>query len=146
MIDLPKKPTWHVQPRARARARSLRREMTKAEKIVWYMVRAHRLEGAGFRRQTPIGPYIVDFVSHSSRLIIEIDGGQHFEDQHLKKDARRDAYFAGKGYRVLRFTNLDVLTNREGVYATIAEMLGKAPSLPSPASGGGDGARRASGR
>ena len=55
--------------------------MTKAERIIWYSVRAHRLEGASFRRQTPIGPYIVDFLSHEAHLIVEIDGGQHFEDR-----------------------------------------------------------------
>jgi very-short-patch-repair endonuclease len=113
--------------------------MTLAERIIWRAVRAHRLNGAGFRRQTPIGPYIVDFVSHSAMLIIEIDGGQHFEDSHERRDAARDAHLRSKGFRVLRFNNYDVMTNREGVLTTIASALGEAvaPSLPSPASGGG---------
>ena len=113
--------------------------MTPAERIIWRAVRAHRLNGAGFRRQTPIGPYIVDFVSHAAMLIIEIDGGQHFEDAHELRDAVRDAYLRAKGFRVLRFNNHDVMTNREGVLTTIALVLGEAvaPSLPSPASGGG---------
>ena len=73
-------PAWRVKPRTRLRARALRQDLTKAERIIWYGLRAHRLEGASFRRQTPIGPYIVDFVSHSAKLIVEIDGGQHFEN------------------------------------------------------------------
>ena len=132
-------PNWQVQPKIRARARTLRQDMTKSERIIWYAVRGHRLNGAGFRRQTPIGPYIVDFVSHTAKLVIEIDGGQHFEDQQEARDARRDAYLASKGYRVLRFNNLDVTSNRDGVVSAIAKAVSAAaaPTLPSPASGGG---------
>jgi len=135
-------PQRRVQVKTRTRARVLRRELTKAERIIWYGLRADRLEGAGFRRQTPIGPYIVDFASHAAKLIIEIDGGQHFEEKQEVRDKRRDAFLAGKGFRVLRFNNLDVLTNRVGVLETIAGAVceARAPSLPSPASGGG-GAR-----
>jgi very-short-patch-repair endonuclease len=112
--------------------------MTPAERIIWYAVRAHRLNGAGFRRQVPIGPYIADFVSHPAMLIVEIDGGQHFEDAHELRDAARDAYLNAKGFRVLRFDNREVMTNRHGVLTMIAEALGEAaPSLPSPASGRG---------
>ena len=130
----PRKPRWRVSTRMRANARALRTDMTRAERIIWRAVRAHRLNGAGFRRQTPIGPFIVDFVSHAAMLIIEIDGGQHFEDVHEARDAARDAYLRGKGYRVLRFNNHEVMTNREGVLTTIASVLGEAaaPSLPSP--------------
>jgi very-short-patch-repair endonuclease len=120
--------------------------MTPAERIIWYAVRAHRLNGAGFRRQAPIGPYIADFVSHAAMLIVEIDGGQHFEDAHEQRDAVRDAFLSSKGYRVLRFDNREVMTNRHGVLTRIAEALGEAaPSLPSPASGrGGEAAARES--
>ena len=112
--------------------------MTDAERVVWYGVRAHRLNGASFRRQAPIGPFIVDFVCHDARVIVEIDGGQHFEDAHEKRDAQRDAFLAGKGYRVLRFSNHDVMSNRGGVLEAIANaVLGASPSPPSPASGGG---------
>jgi very-short-patch-repair endonuclease len=132
-------PNWLVQPRTRAHARTLRQDMTKAERIIWYAVRGHRLDGASFRRQTPIGPYIVDFVSHTAKLVIEIDGGQHFEDRHEARDARRDAYLTSKGYRVLRFSNLDVVANRDGVVSVIAAavLAARAPTLPSPASGRG---------
>jgi very-short-patch-repair endonuclease len=131
-------PKWRVRPKMRVRARTLRQEMTKAERIIWYAVRAHRLDGASFRRQTPIGPYIVDFVSHAAKIVIEIDGGQHFEDRQEARDAKRDAYLASKGYRVLRFSNLDVVSNRSGVVSVIAAAASveRAPSLPSPASGG----------
>jgi very-short-patch-repair endonuclease len=120
--------------------------MTPAERIVWYALRAHRLNGAGFRRQVPIGPYIVDFVSHAAMLIIEIDGGQHFEDAHERRDAVRDGYLNSNGFRVLRFNNREVMTNRQGVLTVIAAALGEAtPSLPSPASGrGGEAAARES--
>jgi very-short-patch-repair endonuclease len=121
----------------RARARSLRRELTKAERIIWYGIRAHRLYGASFRRQTPIGPYIVDFVSHSRKLVIEIDGAQHYELEQMTRDERRHGFLTSRGYRVLRFNNNDVISNSEGVLTLIAEILESAPSLPSPASGGG---------
>jgi very-short-patch-repair endonuclease len=123
----------------RSHVRDLRRNMTRAERIIWQGLRAHRLNGMGFRRQTPIGPYILDFVSHAAKAIIELDGGQHFEDAREARDALRDGYLRSKGFRVLRFNNYDVMTNREGVLTTIAAVLGEAvaPSLPSPASGGG---------
>jgi len=135
--QIPAKPNWQVTSRMRRHARALRRDMTLAERIVWRAVRAHRLNGIGFRRQTPIGPYIVDFVSLGAMLIIEIDGGQHFEDAHERRDAIRDAYLRRCGFRVLRFNNHGVMAMREGVLITIAAALGEAPSLPSPASGRG---------
>ncbi|MDQ2079386.1 endonuclease domain-containing protein [Xanthobacteraceae bacterium Astr-EGSB] len=131
------KPTWHVTTRARTRAKALRHELTDAERKLWTMLRAHRLHGASFRRQTPIGPYIADFVCHAAKLIIELDGGQHFESAHEARDARRTIFLASKGFRVLRFSNHDVLTNRQGVLETIAIAIEEAPSPPSPASGGG---------
>ena len=142
-----KKPTWRVKPKARARARALRRNSTKAEQILWRVVRAHRLLDTGFRRQTPIGPYIVDFVSHAAKIVIELDGGQHYNNSHEARDARRDKFLRSKGFRVLRFSNLDVMTNLEGVWDVIAAAVGEAvaPSLPSPASGGGFGSALARG-
>ena len=142
------KPTWQVSTKLRVRSRRLRRNLTEAERIIWYAVRAHRLNGASFRRQTPIGPFIVDFVCHDARLIIEIDGGQHFESENEKRDARRDRFLASKGYRVLRFSNHDVMKNRHGMVEAIDAALAASPSqtdaaqaaspsLPSPAGGGG---------
>jgi very-short-patch-repair endonuclease len=132
MVDLRKLPSWKVSTRQRQHARSLRQDSTDAERIIWKALRAHRLQGASFRRQTPIGPFVVDFVCHSVSLIIELDGGQHFEAEHLKRDARRDAFLASKGYRVLRFNNHDVMTNRRGVLETIAAAIASAPSLTLP--------------
>ncbi|MFZ3338731.1 MAG: DUF559 domain-containing protein [Xanthobacteraceae bacterium] len=135
-----KSPIWRVKPIARKRARSLRVNATNAERAVWYLVRAHRLNGLGFRRQTPIGPYIVDFVSYAARIVIEIDGGQHYETTHEARDARRDKFLRSKGFRVRRFSNYEVMTNRECVWDVIAAAVGAAvvPSLLSPASGGGE--------
>jgi very-short-patch-repair endonuclease len=90
------------------------------------------MNGASFRRQTPIGPYIADFVCHAAKLIIEIDGGQHFEPAQMKRDARREALFQSKGFRVLRFNNYDVMTNQQGVLETIAAAIERAPSPTLP--------------
>jgi very-short-patch-repair endonuclease len=139
MVDEPKRPAWNVGAAARANARRLRRDMTDAERAIWKELRAHRLNGASFRRQKPIGPFIVDFVCETSRLVIEIDGGQHYEPQGIARDRQRDSYLTSEGYRVLRFSNHDVLTNKTGMLETIITALqAKAPSLPSPASGRGE--------
>src|ERR1700712_4878786 len=76
-----KSPTWKVPAKLRSNARGLRRNSTDAERILWSELRDHRLNGAGFRRQVPIGNYIADFVCHAARLVIELDGGQHFSDR-----------------------------------------------------------------
>jgi very-short-patch-repair endonuclease len=134
MVDQKQKPKWHVSEKQRSRAKALRRDMTDAERIIRYNVRAHRFQSASFRRQTPIGPYVADFVCHAAKLIIEVDGGQHFEPGNIVRDARRDAYLTAQGYRVLRFNNLDVMKNKAGVLDTIAAALGssEAPSLTLP--------------
>jgi len=108
--------------------------MTDAERVIWYGLRAHRLAGIAFRRQSPIGPYIVDFVTHSAKLIVEIDGSQHAEEENARLDRRRQDFLVSKGFRVLRFNNYDVLTNRRGVLEAIAEAVKQAgsPSLALP--------------
>jgi len=103
------------------RARALRKAATPAERILWSMVRGDRL-GVRFRRQQPIGPYIVDFLCPTHRLIVEIDGGQHNGSPH---DERRDAWLRGQGYEVLRFWNADVFANRDGVGRRICLALGR---------------------
>jgi very-short-patch-repair endonuclease len=130
MNDAADKPAWHVSPLQRSRARALRARSTDAERLVWAALRAHRMNGASFRRQVPIGRYIVDFVCHAARLAIELDGGQHFEIEQERRDGRRDAFLRSRGLRVLRFSNHDVLTNRAGVLQAIADALANAPSLP----------------
>src|SRR5688572_16773069 len=103
-----------------ARARSLRRSSTDAEKRLWNRIRSRSLGGHKFVRQEPIGPYIVDFVCRERRLVIEVDGGQHATD---KRDAVRDQWLADHNYRILRFWNNDVLRNINGVLETLALAL-----------------------
>ena len=112
------------------RARGLRSRMTDAERKLWFLLRNRRLGQTKFRRQVPIGPYIVDFLCFESRLVIEVDGGQHAESL---PDKKRDRWFAANGFRVLRFWNNDVLSNPDGVYATIAVALSRVN--PSPLAG-----------
>jgi len=104
--------------------RNLRREQTEAEKVLWARFRSRQVEGVKFRRQQPIGPYIVDFASFERKLIVEIDGGQHNEKEAREKDEERTAWLEERGYRVLRFWNNDVLMNTEGVVERIRKALG----------------------
>lgn len=130
-------PAHRAAPKAnRGHARRLRREMTDAETRLWFALRAHRLDGLSFRRQTPIGGFIVDFVCQDRRLIIELDGGQHAES---KQDVERDNWLASKGYRVLRFWNSDVLQNRTAVLEMIVAAVRGATPLPDPPPQGGRG-------
>jgi very-short-patch-repair endonuclease len=113
--------------------------MTDAEKRIWSRLRAHRFLGVSFRRQFPIGPYVVDFVGLEARLIIEIDGGQHAAAE-IQRDQKRDAWLRSQGFIMLRFWNNDVIKNLSGVLEQIAEALRQAvpPSLTLPRKGGGD--------
>jgi very-short-patch-repair endonuclease len=107
-------------------AQRLRRELTDAERKLWSALRNRQVEGAKFRRQQPIGPFIADFVCQEHRLIVEADGGQH---SGSIADDRRTGFLEGKGYRVLRFWNNDILSNFDGVVQVIAAAL----STPHPA-------------
>ena len=105
--------------------RRLRRQMTDAEAKLWYFLRDRRFVRFKFVRQAPMGPYVVDFLCRETKLVIELDGGQHAESA---RDAVRDAYITKQGYRVLRFWNSDVFSNREGVLTLIfRELTGKLP-------------------
>jgi very-short-patch-repair endonuclease len=130
----------------RHRAKRLRREMTRAETLLWRYLKADRLAGLAFRRQTPMGHYIADFVAHSCRLIVELDGESHDFEERIRHDQRRDQWFASRGYRVLRFTNDDVMKNLEGVVLSILEAAEPAAplSLTLPRKGGGNPAASAS--
>jgi very-short-patch-repair endonuclease len=109
-----------------AKAQRLRNEMTDAERRLWSVLRNRQLNGAKFRRQQPIGPFIADFACQERRLIVEADGGQHANNV---RDARRTEFLESKGYRVLRFWNNDILNNLDGVAQVIAAAL----STPHPA-------------
>jgi very-short-patch-repair endonuclease len=106
---------------AKSRARVMRAEPTDAERRLWYALRERRMQALKFRRQAPVGPYIVDFLCVAHRLVVEADGSQHAES---KRDAVRDAWLAREGYTILHFSNHDVLTARESVLATMATTCG----------------------
>lgn len=114
------------------KAKTLRSQQTEAEQRLWYHLRAHRFLGLKFKRQKPMGRYIVDFVCLEQRLIIEIDGGQHAEQ--LDHDQRRDAWLRSQGYTVLRFWNDEVMQHLDEVLEQIRCTLTLSPN-PSPESG-----------
>jgi len=101
-------------------AQKLRNNSTDTEKYLWKYLRGRQLEGFKFRRQHPIGKYIVDFINLERKIIIEVDGGQHSEN---KKDKLRDKWLEEQGYEVLRFWDNEVLTNIEGVMESIRKKL-----------------------
>jgi len=104
-------------------ARNLRRNMTDAEQLIWSKVRRKQISDCQFYRQKNIGNYIVDFYCPKAKLIVEIDGGQHYENHGIKKDLERDQYFQTLGFTVLRFSDIDVLKNVNGVVERIQEHL-----------------------
>ena len=102
------------------RARKMRQEPTKAEQKLWRLLRRKQIDGCKFRRQHPIGRFIVDFYCHEARLIIEVDGDIHaFQEAY---DAARQESLEEQGYRVVRFSNQDVLKNMDGVLGMIFEL------------------------
>ncbi len=119
-------------------AKAMRANPTEAEQRLWYRLRAHRLGGIKFKRQKPIGPYIVDFACVERRLVIEIDGGQHMEQTDY--DRERDRFLASLGYRVLRFWNNQVLQETEEVLLVIVRALDLPPLSPTPLPANGRGA------
>jgi len=122
------------------RAAWLRKNQTETERRLWNLLRDRRLEELKFRRQVPMGPYIVDLFCSRKGLIIELDGGQHNENP---ADEKRTAWLESRGYRVLRFWNNDVLKNPEGVLTALLEFV-KSPSPPE-GEGGGEGSTGLSG-
>jgi BirA family biotin operon repressor/biotin-[acetyl-CoA-carboxylase] ligase len=103
------------------RAKSLRRTVPPAERVLWRRLSGRQLAGFKVSRQMPIGPYFADFLCRERRLAIELDGYSH--DMRVEEDVKRDAYMIEAGYRVLRFSNEDVAERLEGVLLTIAEAL-----------------------
>lgn len=104
-------------------ARELRQKQTEAERALWMRLRNKQLEGIKFRRQQPIGLYIVDFVSFERKLIVEINGGQHDAKEMGRRDEERITWLKERGYQVLRFWNNEVLMNMKGVLERIGEFL-----------------------
>ena len=100
-----------------AKARQLRKNPTDAERALWSILRKRQVPGYRFRRQAPVGPYIVDFVCFENKLVIEVDGGQHA--QQADYDSARTAWLASQGFRVMRFWNSEVLEEPEAVREAI---------------------------
>ncbi len=114
-------------PQAIARAQELRKRQTEAESLLWYVLRGRRLCGLKFRRQFPVEPFIADFACVEERLIVEIDGGYH--DYTCADDQSRQQRLEQSGWKVLRFTNEDVLDDVEAVAIAIARHLNREPTF-----------------
>ena len=109
-------PHSNIEPTTRMRAKTLRRELTKAEQAMWSMLRDLRPYGGRFRRETPIGPYIADFAWLSARLVIEVDGDSHETAAGKAHDRARDAFLLKDGFTVLRFDNAQVIDGPDYVF------------------------------
>ena len=104
-------------------SQQLRKNMTDAERRLWSRIRGKQLKGSQFYRQKTIGDYIVDFYCPKAKLVIELDGGQHYTEEGKEKDEVRDNYLTGMGLQVLRFSDRDVLTQLDGVLEKIWSCL-----------------------
>jgi very-short-patch-repair endonuclease len=104
-------------------SRQLRSHMTDAENLLWSKLRRKQLRDCQFYRQRIIGEYIVDFYCPKANLIIELDGGQHFSEEGMYKDTKRDEYMKKQGYNVLRFSDREVFKNLQGILEKIYETL-----------------------
>ncbi len=126
-----------TKPKLLSNAKILRTQQTEAEQRLWYHLRAHRFMGLKFKRQKPMGRYIVDFVCMEQMLIIELDGGQHSEQ--VEYDQQRDAWLRSQGYTVLRFWNNAVMQELDGVLEQIRLMIILEPSPLAPLPRAGEG-------
>jgi very-short-patch-repair endonuclease len=115
-------PHRRTSPRIFSNSHELRHNQTEAESQLWKALRGHGLNDIHFRRQHAIGNYVVDFCAPQKKLIIEVDGGLHLDQQEY--DGERSAFLESKGYQVLRFWNSDVINNMDGVIWFILETLG----------------------
>jgi len=133
-----------IEPRVRDRARDLRKSRTLGEKAVQEYLRAFRPYGAHFRRETPIGPYVVDFAWLSARIVIEVDGASHELPDRPDHDRKKDAFLEKRGFRVIRVRDADAVANAERAFAPIDAVLRAHLSYPSPnpsPQGGGESCR-----
>ena len=117
----------------RAAAKRLRANTTPHERKLWRALKVIPIEGSHFRRQVPIGPYVVDFFCPAKRLILEIDGGHHNEDDVAERDLERQQWLEGEGYRVVRFWNSDITGDLTAVLERIyVELYGSREAESSP--------------
>ncbi len=117
------------KPQTLKHAKQLRRDMTPQERLLWNRLRDRQVGGYKFRKQQPIGPYIVDFICHEKKLIVEADGSQHYDSDH---DLARDQWLKKQDYSVLRYRNNEINENLEGVLEAILIALSQNPSPTSP--------------
>jgi very-short-patch-repair endonuclease len=123
----------------------LRNEPTEGERALWQLLRRRQLAGHRFRRQVPIGPFIVDFACLERRVVVEVDGSSHDNPIKRKSDAERDAWISAQRFRILRLQDGEVLENPAAALGRIREFLGveisnecTTPTPPSPVKGEGD--------
>lgn len=118
------------------KAGSLRKNMTDSERLLWARLRRKQILGVQFYRQKPIGSYIVDFYAPKAKVVVEVDGSQHFDAKHIEVDNRRDAYLTGQGLCVLRFNNLQIFQELDSVmeliHRTVMENLESEGFLRNP--------------
>ena len=112
------------------RARQLRSRMSPAEARIWSYLRTLKAEGFHFRRQVPLGRYYADFACHHAKLVIEIDGDTHFTPNGIAHDLQRSRFIGAEGYRIIRYTNTDVLQNMDGIVLQLTSRLAELPLRP----------------
>jgi very-short-patch-repair endonuclease len=116
-------PMLHYNKNLKKHSQNLRRNMTDAERNIWFRVRNGQLKGKQFYRQKIIGEYIVDFFCPKAKLVLEIDGGQHYSEEGQATDKIRDDYLRGLGLKIIRFSDRDIFENSNGVIEKIFENL-----------------------
>ncbi len=139
-------PHSNIEKRTRSRARKLRKSRTLGEKAMQEYLRALRPFGARFRREVPIGPYVVDFAWLSARIVVEVDGASHRLPGRMEQDAERDRFLKSQGFTVIRVNDADAVANSERAFGPIDEAVRgylKRPS-PNPSPQGGGESRGAS--
>lgn len=133
-MSQPTRPSRKVAlpPEVLSRCRTLRKDSTDAETFLWVFLRNKSLKDAKFRRQHPVGPYVLDLYCHEAMLAIELDGSGHLEDDQVQADEKRTKFLNENGIRVIRFFNNQVLNDIEGVLSAIWEELPEKPSSATP--------------
>lgn len=119
-------------PKLKENSRKLRFNMTDAEQVLWYRLQRKQIYGVQFYRQKPLLTFIMDFYCPSAKLVVELDGGQHFEDRHQAKDGVRDTSLTELGLRVLRFDNRQVLLETDAVLGMIGRVVVERLLKPNP--------------
>ena len=135
-------PLSRARERAGVRARDLRQSSTEAEQRIWQRLRNRQLGGWKFRRQHPIGPFYADFACLEAGLVVELDGGQHFEPEAIERDERRTAALRQLGFAVLRFDNRQALAETDAVLTAVLQWLEQHRPHPNPLPPAGEGLKR----